>query len=437
MNTSNREKASRSSELLSVALIAVFLVAARTSGSVFTWDAGGDAFTYTDGANWGGSAPANSPATEIKFDNTGSGGTVINLDANRTVGKINFSSGNTAYTIISIDNKSFFLGSSGIVNDTSATQEIDANITLISFQTWAANSGALILGGTVGIGTKTLNLSGSQDVTFGGPITGSGSGSVALNGSGTVTFGASSTFNGPVAVNSGTLTLAADAATGTGSIILGGGQLKTSGSRAVGNAVSGTGSINVPTSDVLTLSGPVSGTLTKIGGGILELTGNNNTFSSLRLDSGSVVLGGTGAVLPSSATLAFNGGQFSLRNHIETAGVLSVLNGGTINLQPDATHGSLTFASASWTAGTLTIKGWSGVANLTTPSTPGTDDRIFFSSTPGSDFLSHVNFEGYPSGGKMLSNELVPVPEPRYHAVIIGLGLIALAARRRLQRSRV
>ena len=94
----------------------------------------------------------------------------------------------------------------------------------------------------------------------------------------------------------------------------------------------------------------------------------------------------------------------------------------------------MTFASASRSAGTLTIRGWSGVADLTTPSTPGTDDRIFITSAPGSEFLSQVNFEGYPSGGKMLGDELVPVPEPHQYAMMIGFGLMSFAAYRRLNR---
>jgi fibronectin-binding autotransporter adhesin len=431
-----------------IALIAGSIIASQAGAAVFTWNGGtggGDGFTYSDLGNWtpaSGPAivPPSNPLTELRFDNSGSAGTVVNLDATKAVGKINYlGTGSTAYNIIALDSTKLFaiagIAGTGIVNDSSVTQEIDANISLVNSQTWSANSGALVLGGTIGIGTKTLTLAGAQNIIFGSAIAGAGSGSVILSGSGNVTFGAASTFNGGVTVNSGTLTLAADQATGTGSIILGGGTLATSGSRAVDNTITGTGTLTVPASDVLTLSGPVSGTLTKAGAGILELSGNNNTFTGMTLTAGTLALGGASSgIMPSGAALTLNGGTFAARNHTETMGALTLAASSVLQLQADATPGSLTFASANWTAGVLTIKGWSGVANLTTPSTPGTDDRVFISSAPAADFLSNVNFEGYPSGGKMLDNELVPVPEPHQYAMLIGFGLMGFAACRRLNR---
>jgi len=437
-----------------IALIAGSMIASQAGAAVFTWNAGaggggvGDGFSYIDVNNWWNpapgpavGAPTSNPATEIKFDNLGAAATVVNLDATRAVGKINFAAlaGATAYNIIALDSTKSFavagIAGTGIVNDSTTVQEIDANISLINSQTWAANTGALTLGGTVGVGTKTLTLSGAQNFTFGSALTGAGSGSVILNGSGNVTFGASSTFNGSVTVNSGTLTLAADQATGTGSIILSGGTLATSGSRTLANTVSGTGSISVAAADALTLSGPVSGTLTKAGPGILELSGNNNSFTSMTLTGGTLALGGASSgIMPVGGGLTFNGGTFAARNHSETMGALTLASSSTMQLQADSTPGSLTFASASRSAGTLTIRGWSGVANLTTPSTAGTDDRIFISSAPAADFLSNVNFDGYPSGGKMLGDELVPVPEPHQYAMMIGFGLMGFAAYRRLNR---
>ena len=89
----------------------------------------------------------------------------------------------------------------------------------------------------------------------------------------------------------------------------------------------------------------------------------------------------------------------------------------------------MTFASAAWTAGTLTISGWSGTAGNV-----GTDDHIFITGSVDPNFLSNVTFNGFGAGGIMNGTELVPVPEPQAYAMLAGLGLFGFAAYRRVSR---
>jgi autotransporter-associated beta strand protein len=186
----------------------------------------------------------------------------------------------------------------------------------------------------------------------------------------------------------------------------------------------------------ITAAGVISGgTLTKTGSGTLDIVGNNNTFSALNLNGGVVGFQGTGGnLLSDTAAISLGGGTLEARNKTEAMGALTLASSSILQLQADSTPGALTFASASRTGGTLTVKGWSGVADLTVASTPGTDDRIFITGAASSDFLSNVNFEGYPTGGKMLGSELVPVPEPQQYAMMIGFGLMGFAAYRRYSR---
>ncbi|MCW5553475.1 MAG: autotransporter-associated beta strand repeat-containing protein [Verrucomicrobiae bacterium] len=158
---------------------------------------------------------------------------------------------------------------------------------------------------------------------------------------------------------------------------------------------------------------------TKTGLGTLILSGANTYAGGTTLTGGQIDLGADN-VIPDTGTFTFAGGILAANNRTDTIGQLSLTADSSLNLSPGGAVGALTFASAAWTSGTLTISGWTG-----TPGEEGTDDRIYFTSTPGSDFLDHVYFDigGNLYFADMIGNELVagvtPVPEP----VNVALGV--------------
>ncbi len=170
-----------------------------------------------------------------------------------------------------------------------------------------------------------------------------------------------------------------------------------------------------------TLSGVISGSggLAKTANGTLTLGGASaNLYAGgTTLSAGTIALAGNNAL--GSGAFNFAGGALSANNRSASLGALSLTANSTLNLVSDLTQGSLTFSSASWTGGILTINGWSNAA---------TRDEIFITSNPGSAFLSEVQFTGYAPGAMWLSatGEIVPVPEPGSLA-LAGFGALILA----------
>ncbi|MBC8094511.1 MAG: LamG domain-containing protein, partial [Akkermansiaceae bacterium] len=65
---------------------------------------------------------------------------------------------------------------------------------------------------------------------------------------------------------------------------------------------------------------------------------------------------------------------------------------------------TLTFASGSYTAGTLTISNWTGTAGVS-----GTANKIFITAAPSATFLTNITFAGYSTGAIRLgTGEIVP-----------------------------
>ncbi len=189
-------------------------------------------------------------------------------------------------------------------------------------------------------------------------------------------------------------------------------------------------------SSVITETGGAR-SINKTGAGTLVLSGANTYSGGTTLTGGQIDLGADN-VIPDTGTFTFAGGILAANNRTDSIGQLSLTADSSLNLSPDGTAGALTFASAAWTSGTLTINGWTG-----TPGAVGTDDRIYFTSTPGSDFLDHVYFDigGNLYFADMIGNELVagvtPVPEPVNVALgVFGVMFAAIGLWRRHRASR-
>jgi hypothetical protein len=82
----------------------------------------------------------------------------------------------------------------------------------------------------------------------------------------------------------------------------------------------------------------------------------------------------------------------------------------------------MTFSSGSYTGGTLTIDGWFHANE-------GGEDKLYMTNDPGTNFLAHVTFTGWGTGGRWLpsTSEIVPssVPEPGTFIASVLVGLLA------------
>jgi fibronectin-binding autotransporter adhesin len=244
---------------------------------------------------------------------------------------------------------------SGAIQNRNATNTITGPITLMGASTISSASGKLTVDSVITNGGNTLTVNGAGNVTLAGPI--SGTGGLAINGGGTVTISNSSvnTFSGATTVTNSAVTLSKAGALGS-----------TSG---------------------ITLS--ASGTLLLDGGAIDRI---NN-----------------------SASVTMDGGAITLNDLSETVGTMTMASNSTITFNFNGSAGDLTFASGSYTAGTLTIDGWFQ-ANL------GGEDKLYFTNDPGSTFLANITFTGYAAGARRLSSgEIVPTSVPEPGTVIASL----------------
>ena len=263
-----------------------------------------------------------------------------------------------------------------------ATYDVDSTDTIQSL----SGAGAAELANSI-----TLTTGDTGNDIFSGVISGAGSFSKA--GSGTLTLSGINTYTGTTTISAGTISIAADSGLGAapgsatpGHLILNGGALQSTADFTLnsnrGIALGGSnGIINVDGSTTLTYGGIIagSGSLTKIGSGILILTSNQSTYSggtinslgTLRVTSGSI--GSLGSVTSGPI------GTGSLTNNA-TFDVVSNLihntksNSGSIINKP--------VPSSSFSSSSLSVTYGDTVSNTFTTDTNGT--KTFSSSNTNS-----------------------------------------------------
>ncbi len=178
-------------------------------------------------------------------------------------------------------------------------------------------TGGIIIGDIANAGEVVFNR--SDDIAFGGVI--SGNGSMSKEGNGVLTLTADQTYTGTTSVNAGTL------AVGNGA---------TSG-RIAGD-IANAGSVVFNRSDDLAYSGVISGTgqVEQAGNGTLTLTGNNTYDGGTQISDGTLRLTGAGTLgsgtvnIASRGTLLVdspNGNAYTLNNRLEGDGQLQVAMG--------------------------------------------------------------------------------------------------------------
>ncbi len=169
----------------------------------------------------------------------------------------------------------------------------------------------------------TLSTYGADPLTISAPIS-SGAGSLILGGAGTTILSGSSTYSGGTQLNSGTLSLGSATALGTGTLTIDGGTLDSSVASLVnannnaqawnGNfTFAGSNALNLGTGAValganvqintsasgtatpLTVGGNISGNfgLSKVGAGVLVLSGSNTYTGTTTFSQGSLQLSST------------------------------------------------------------------------------------------------------------------------------------------------
>lgn len=220
-----------------LALLAALLTLGRSAHaqSSYTWNGGsGSTGNWNDGANWGGSGPAN-PQAFLNFNGATRTSSTNNFAGGSAGYQIYFKNGASAFTLYG--NSIFFYDFGGGANDpniqnegTSPTQTINLpvangnnngtfHVLNVNVNT-GTSQGPLTFNGTVssadaGQALRVVNLYGPSALTFNGIVSDFDSThKLALSqlGSGTTTLTASNTFTGDMTVNAGTLVLATNSA---------------------------------------------------------------------------------------------------------------------------------------------------------------------------------------------------------------------------------
>ena len=437
--------------------------------SAQTWDDAQGNPRWSKSQNWmGRQAPSNDGLADVFF---GFGiHPDIELDSPWSIHSLTFLPDSGAYRFYG---NALTLQAGGITNLGAPTQFFTNTLALGQSQTWNQTGGDITSFGTVSLGSSTLTVDGSHNLSLFGSVTGPGS--VLKKGSGVLSLSGTNTFSGGIIATQGVLEFGNNRAAGSGDIRLNNATLRASiNGLTLTNRFFLAGSATVAGNNSVTLSGNVVFTadqtltvlnsgLTKFtgqiveqggafsflkqGSGDLEFAGSSSYSGGTTIDAGTLTLSGNnalgntsflrvnpGATLSLSGTdpinrvrdgasFSLNGGTLLGNSHTESFGLLTLEQNSTVALSPGGLPGTLSFSGGSRTAGTLTITGWMG------SSAGATDDRILFGTAPSGDFLANVSFSGFAPGAAYLpSGEIVPVPEPRTVAML-ALGLFGFSLR--------
>ncbi|HEX9046663.1 MAG TPA: autotransporter-associated beta strand repeat-containing protein, partial [Verrucomicrobiae bacterium] len=333
-----------------------------------TWTGAGADANWNTAGNWTGANTPPVAGDSLFFDGVLNTAAVNNIAANTAFSAVTFNATAGAFTL---SGNAINLNG-GITNNAGFAQTISLPMALQateSINTGSGLSGQLTLSGII------------SGASFG--LTESGGGLLALSGV--------NTFTGPVTVNGGTLSVAADTGLGAvpvsatpGSVVLNGGSLRTSAGItlsanrgiALGAAAGGSGTIdtgNATTSvasiynGILANNGGVDGFI-KTGLGTLTLGGANTFTGGVIINQGTLKLDFTQSGAPTANiinpanSLVMGGLSTSLGNATAPMNT-AVAPGATLNVTGNST------AARSQTFNGLTLS--NGLAYVTTAQTSG------------------------------------------------------------------
>ncbi|QQE12607.1 autotransporter-associated beta strand repeat-containing protein [Planctomycetota bacterium] len=219
-------------------------------------------------------------------------------------------------------------------------------------------------GGEVNLQDYILSISGADDTTFGGVI--SGTGSIVMTGTGTLTLTGANTFTGGTTLNGGVTTVNSDDAFGTGSVTVAGASGLTAGISSVtlANIFTLNDDLTVSGDNDLTLGGVIDGTgaLIKEDDGTLTLSGTNTYSGGTNINGGTVVASGGNAIGDSgTVTIADVAGATLQLDDDETIG--SLAGGGSTGGEVSLQSNTLTVGDTNSTTFDGVISGAGGSLN--------------------------------------------------------------------------
>ncbi|MEI8369351.1 MAG: autotransporter-associated beta strand repeat-containing protein [Planctomycetia bacterium] len=366
------------------------------SGSVVKQGSGTVILTATN--SWSGGTSLNGGALELgSAEALGSSGTIsfgggalrFSADNNADYSSRFNASGGQSFKL-DTNGQTVALGS--VISGSGSTLEKLGVGTLILAENNIYTGATTVTGGTlqIGAGGNTGAIAGSlvnnaavvfnrsNDLDLGGAI--SGSGTLEQAGSGTLTLSGNNNYSGATTLSSGVLSLGSTTALGaTSSISFAGGTLQfTAANHADPSALFSTAPGQVYKLDtngqVVTLTSNLTstgGSLEKLGGGTLSLTGSNTFAGGTTLTSGTLSLGNAGALGPADPTdptagpISFAGGtlQYTVSNTIDYSARFSTDPGQAMSI--DTNGQSVTFARDLTSSNATLTKLGSGTLALT------------------------------------------------------------------------
>ncbi len=223
--------------------------------------------------------------------------------------------------------------SKAIFGDTAGTVTVDAGGVTASGGLQFDTGGYTVTGGTLTLGNPGITTAHATGTTT---ISSVVAGAVGLQklGVGTLELSGENIFTGAVAVNAGTLKIAADGNLGStaNALQLGGGKLQTTASvsLAAGRTLSGSGSIEVAGGQTLTVPGAVTlAALTLDGTGTLALTGTTPAITTLTM-AGASTVSSTNTVANTAITTTNTAGTATISAALDfgaTSRTITVANG--------------------------------------------------------------------------------------------------------------
>ena len=295
-------------------------------------------------------------AVQVNASQVWAGTTTVNSGAFTTANGVTLAS-----TAIIVGGGTVATNSANTLADTASLTVNSGRLSIGGSDTVASLAGS---GGTIDIASgATLTAGNAGSTSYAGSITGSGG--FTKVGSGTFTLSAASSMTGTTTVSAGRLSLAAanllsdsSAVTGTAGAVFALGGNETIGSLAgsldvaLGSSTLTAGGNGQSTTYSGVLTG--SGSLTKVGGGRLALTGANTFSGATNVNAGELALNGSIANSLSVASLASLSGTGTVGGNATIAGTHS----------PGNSPGAQTFnGNLTYEAGA--IVNWELIANTT------------------------------------------------------------------------
>ena len=316
--------------------------------------------TYTGSTgNWStGFSPAITNSANAIF--VGAGGTATNDIASGTlssIGTLTFD-GSNSYTLEAASGSAGYNSASAlaiggtIANNSLAVQTINLATSFAANQTINANTGGLVIGGNVSIGTGAiLSVVGSNNTTISGVV--SGLGGLTKNSSSTLTLSGNNSYAGNTIIAQGKVLIGDNNAFGTGSMKLGISGVNatitlasTDGTaRTISNALDGWVGSNWNTTFGEASGG--TGNLTFTNTGSVALGSATRTLNILNTTTFAASFSGSSGIITKTGagTLIFAGAS--------TYGGVTTINAGTLQLGNGLSTGSLNATSSITNNGTL------------------------------------------------------------------------------------